>query len=89
MLHFLSVSEVLSISKTYDCLHYETSAALNHHVDELLVAILKQIRHKLAPDVFPLAPEQACEVKKVSKGPMDFFVRLFRKMSGKGGSERK
>lgn len=81
--------EVLSISKTYDCLHYETSAALNHHVDELLVAILKQIRHKLAPDVFPLAPEQACEVKKVSKGPMNFFVRLFRKMSGKGGSERK
>lgn len=81
--------EVQSISKTYDCLHYETSAALNHHVDELLVAILKQIRHKLDPDVYPLAPEQETEVKKVSKGPMDFFARLFRKLSGKGGTDRK
>ena len=79
----------MSISKTYDCLHYETSAALNHHVDELLVAILKQIRHKLDPDVYPLAPEQETVVKKGSKGPMNFFVRLFRKIAGKGDPERK
>ena len=86
---FIYISEVLSISKTYDCLHYETSAALNHHVDELLVAILKQIRHKLDPDNYPIAPEQETVVKKSSKGPMHFFVQLFRKIAGKGGAERK
>ncbi|XP_052818473.1 GTP-binding protein GEM-like [Mya arenaria] len=34
-------ADVNSISRTYDCLQLETSAALNHHVDELLVAIVK------------------------------------------------
>ncbi|XP_050395382.1 GTP-binding protein GEM [Patella vulgata] len=33
----------------YDCDYRETSAVLNHHVDDLLVASLKQIRIKLSP----------------------------------------
>ncbi|WAR13424.1 REM1-like protein [Mya arenaria] len=64
----------------------ETSAALNHHVDELLVAIVKQIRHKLNPDVHP-SPEGYTEPemrKRDSKGATGFFVRLYRRLSRKG-----
>ncbi|XP_052819266.1 uncharacterized protein LOC128245090 isoform X2 [Mya arenaria] len=78
--------DVNSISRTYDCLQLETSAALNHHVDELLVAIVKQIRHKLNPDVHP-SPEGYTEPemrKRDSKGATGFFVRLYRRLSRKG-----
>lgn len=34
----------------YNCKYVETSASLNHHVDNLLVGILSQIRLKLNPD---------------------------------------
>ena len=34
------------MASSYDCKYTETSGALNHNVDELLVGILKQIRLK-------------------------------------------
>ena len=36
------------MASSYDCKYAETSAALNHNVDELLVGILTQIRLKSA-----------------------------------------
>lgn len=37
-----------AIASSYDCKYAETSASLNHNVDELLVGILTQIRLKNA-----------------------------------------
>ncbi len=44
----LTFTEAKSVATSYDCKYTETSGALNHNVDELLVGILKQIRLKLA-----------------------------------------
>jgi hypothetical protein len=41
-------ADAKTVAKAYDCKYTETSGALNHNVDELLVGILKQIRLKLA-----------------------------------------
>lgn len=41
-----SVSEGKAMAKSYDCKFIETSAVLNHRVDELLVGTLSQIRLK-------------------------------------------
>lgn len=75
--------DVQSISRTYDCLPFETSAALNHHIDELLVAILKQIRHKLNPDLHP-SPEGRSEPEMRRRDKPGFFVKLYRRLSRKG-----
>lgn len=85
----VSSSEVQSISRTYDCLQFETSAALNHHVDELLIVILKQIRHKLNPTVHP-SPEGYTEPemrKRDSRGASGFFSKLYRRLSRKGRTQ--
>ncbi|XP_013407544.1 GTP-binding protein REM 1 [Lingula anatina] len=42
----VSLDEGRSIAMTYDCKYTETSAVLNHNVDELLVGTLTQIRLK-------------------------------------------
>ena len=36
-------SEGCELASSYDCKFIETSVGLNHHVDELLVGVLKQI----------------------------------------------
>ena len=52
MLDIITVSilffftEAKAVASSYDCKYTETSGALNHNVDELLVGILKQIRLK-------------------------------------------
>ena len=42
------ISDAKAIASSFDCKYTETSASLNHNVDELLVGILKQIRLKMA-----------------------------------------
>lgn len=44
--HRSEFTEGKSIASSYDCKFIETSAGLNHNVDELLVGILTQIRLK-------------------------------------------
>ncbi|WAR11903.1 RIT2-like protein [Mya arenaria] len=44
-----------SVAKQYNSKYWETSAALNHHVDELLVGILSQIRLYKTPGL-PIDP---------------------------------
>ncbi|KAL3859580.1 hypothetical protein ACJMK2_009796 [Sinanodonta woodiana] len=56
----VSGAEARSAACTYKCKYIETSATLNHNVDELLVGTLSQIRLKLNPDAI---------FEKVSKTP--------------------
>ena len=44
----LPFPDAKALASSFDCKYTETSAGLNHNVDELLVGILKQIRLKLA-----------------------------------------
>lgn len=44
----LVISDAKAMASSYECKYAETSASLNHNVDELLVGILTQIRLKLA-----------------------------------------
>lgn len=41
-----SITEGRSLAYSYNCKYIETSAALNHNVDELLAGVLSQIRLK-------------------------------------------
>lgn len=88
---FYFLTDVRSISRTYDCLPFETSAALNHHIDELLIAILKQIRHKLNPDLHP-SPDDYTEPemrRRDKQGPVGFLGKLYRRLSRKGRPKKK
>ncbi|XP_070192348.1 GTP-binding protein REM 1-like [Littorina saxatilis] len=79
--------EATKLAHKYDCRYTETSAALNHHVDELLVGILSQIRLKLKrKDDNLLKPSKDRRSRSRSKSPsraMSFFQRLFGHGTGK------
>lgn len=89
----VSRDEGLSVAKQYSCKYTETSAALNHHVDELLVGILSQIRLKLTPGVCMQPPkfdsrqdQQRRSDKQVLSGPKKFLHKLFKKNTFKGSA---
>lgn len=46
--HINTIADAKELATSYDCKYAETSASLNHNVDELLVGILTQIRLKFA-----------------------------------------
>ncbi|GFO27077.1 GTP-binding protein rad [Plakobranchus ocellatus] len=74
--------DALKIAKKYDCRYTETSAALNHHVDELLVGILSQIREQISPSASAsLAPHSDSKHRSRSKSPgkaiTDFLGKIF------------
>lgn len=79
-------SEALQVALEHDAKYTETSAAVNHHVDDLLVGLLSQIRYKLNPTL----PEPVMSVKKKMtgsrksfKGPLSLLSKLFRRGSRK------
>ncbi|KAK3086685.1 hypothetical protein FSP39_021960 [Pinctada imbricata] len=78
----ISQDDARCVASDYHCKYIETSATLNHHVDELLVGVLRQIRLLLDPDVSfqaryrILKEERDNHRSKKSKG---FLSRLFRK----------
>ncbi|XP_005090339.1 GTP-binding protein GEM [Aplysia californica] len=89
----VTADEARLVAETYDCKYTETSAALNHYVDELLVGILTQIRlHMRIPFTtisFP-GKEQRNEdgdrkekPRSPMKGPRGFFAKLFRRSGRK------
>lgn len=66
----------------YECKYVETSAVLNHKVDELLVGLLKQIKLKLTPhtiDKVALRKNGSLEKPSVCKGPKKLLNKLFRR----------
>lgn len=88
----VTADEARLAAETYDCKYTETSAAVNHHVDELLVGILTQIRlHMSLPFTtisFPGKEQRNKEEKKEKRrriidGPLAFFAKLFRRNSKK------
>lgn len=77
-------SEAHQLAKEFDCKYIETSAVLNHKVDELLVGILKQIQLTLNPEAIEKAVMLSQDkVKKHSscKGPRQLLNKLLRKNS--------
>ncbi|XP_076470086.1 GTP-binding protein REM 1-like [Babylonia areolata] len=50
------LADARAVAAKYDCRLEETSAALNHQVDELLVSILSHIRLRLTPPPLPPHP---------------------------------
>lgn len=77
----------------YDGKYIEVSAGLNHNIDELLVGILGSIRYKLNPSLTD--PVLRVDTKKAGlsalsmKGPINFFGRLFRRVSRKSRGRKK
>ncbi|XP_052062025.1 ras-related protein Rap-2a-like [Mytilus californianus] len=68
--------EARQIAKEFECKYIETSAVLNHKVDELLVGLLKQIKLKLNPDAIQKAAILTqCKGKRHS-----LFKRLLSKI---------
>ncbi|KAL3860186.1 hypothetical protein ACJMK2_010344 [Sinanodonta woodiana] len=67
----------------YESKYTETSAALNHHVDELLVGMLTQIRLKLTPRVPAPNPipdvAAAQKSKRKRSGPRKLIDKLLRR----------
>ncbi|KAK7498109.1 hypothetical protein BaRGS_00010697, partial [Batillaria attramentaria] len=79
-----SVDQARLVATTFDCKYAETSAALNHYVDELLVGIVSQIRLQLSiPFTTIFFPGKEAkrrkEKKALCKGPKGFLTRLFRR----------
>ncbi|KAK7497723.1 hypothetical protein BaRGS_00011118 [Batillaria attramentaria] len=77
------------LATKYDCEYEETSAALNHRVDELLVSILSQIRHKLFPPADTLLPPEPVTITCRSPSPrraMSFLSKLFNQTKKKAKS---
>lgn len=65
----------------YNCKYVETSASLNHHVDNLLVGILSQIRLKLNPDKLLQQIEKSDEKKTKNRhGSLKSAKGIFNKL---------
>lgn len=65
------------MANQHDAKYVETSVTLHHHVDELLVGIIRQIRKQLNvtfPDISPLFNKK----QKYTKGPRNFLKRILR-----------
>ncbi|XP_063439858.1 ras-related protein Ral-B-like [Mytilus trossulus] len=81
----IDIEEARSTALKYDCKYAETSAALNHHVDELLVGILSQIRLKQNPELVQEIPDTHTKKHKERKGSFKvakgLLNKLFRKSS--------
>ncbi|XP_060601856.1 GTP-binding protein REM 1-like [Ruditapes philippinarum] len=80
----VSKEEARAVAKQYDSKYAETSAALNHHVDELLVGILSQIRLTNTPDMRMERPDfEAISKNKLGKcalpGPKRLLNFIFKK----------
>ena len=89
LLDKLLFSEARSVAKQYNCKYIETSAALNHHVDELLVGILSQIRIKQTPGFvmevpsFEHKPREPKAAKCTMPGPKKLLNYIFKKQTCK------
>ncbi|XP_074644734.1 uncharacterized protein LOC141901419 isoform X2 [Tubulanus polymorphus] len=81
----ISADEGKETAVKYNCKFIETSAVLNHQIDDLLVGILKQIR--LAPKREELKQKKRASRRSkrkencVNKAARGFFDKLFRKDS--------
>ncbi|PVD21281.1 hypothetical protein C0Q70_19452 [Pomacea canaliculata] len=81
----VTADEARLVATTFDCKYVETSAALNHYVDELLVGIISQIRLQLSIPFTTIffpgkeAGKRRKSKKPLCKGPRGFLNKLFRR----------
>lgn len=83
------ISEARLTASYYNCKYVETSASLNHHVDNLLVGILSQIRLKLNPEKLLQKVEQCSNRRtknrngslKTAKGILDKLFNRQKSLS--------
>lgn len=79
---FYYVSEAKQLATEFNCKYTETSAALNHNVDELLVGILRQIKIKLTPDLSETVAQVSDKSdRKRSKEHKGLLSKLFKRKS--------
>lgn len=69
----VSPEEGKKVAHQHDAKYIETSVTLHHHIDELLVGILRQIRIKLNI-IYP----EVTQSKNSKKGPRGLLKRIFR-----------
>ncbi|XP_063442423.1 uncharacterized protein LOC134722731 [Mytilus trossulus] len=76
--------EAHQLAKEFECKYIETSAVLNHKVDDLLIGLLKQIKLKLSPD----AIQKSATLTQVTgkkhsliKGAKRLFGKILRRTS--------
>ncbi|KAH9490438.1 hypothetical protein Btru_034900 [Bulinus truncatus] len=75
----VSSEEARLVASMFDCKYIETSAALNHQVDELVAGTLTQIRHQLLPPGAALMPPPPTKSRSRTPSPVSFFNKLFRR----------
>ncbi|XP_076470171.1 GTP-binding protein RAD-like [Babylonia areolata] len=81
--------DATKLATKYDCRYTETSAALNHHVDELLVGILSQIRQEIhSPNPALLDPGKRDGARARSKSPARAALSFFQKLFGHGSASK-
>ena len=80
-------SEARDLSTTFDAKYTETSAALNDHVDDLLVGTLSQIRFQLCPPPTSLlTPPSSPKNKCRTPSPLSLFSRFVKYATRKSNS---
>lgn len=80
------ITDARKLADTHCCKYIETSVALNHQVDELLVGILRQIRlsqNKKSPQVDPGSHSKP-KVKR--SGALGLLDRLFSRKAKSGST---
>jgi hypothetical protein len=73
----LSLLEARKVANQHEAKYIETSVTLHHHVDELLVGVIRQIRmqlHVTFPEIVPLNAKKP----KHMKGPRDFLRKILK-----------
>ncbi|ESO98246.1 hypothetical protein LOTGIDRAFT_159041 [Lottia gigantea] len=75
----VSANEARVIAMKYDCKYLETSAALNHYIDELLVGCLSQIRIKLSLPANSRSSHSASKKPSSPRKAFSFLSRLFKR----------
>ncbi|PVD20807.1 hypothetical protein C0Q70_18968 [Pomacea canaliculata] len=80
-------AEAKELAVTYDSKYTETSAALNDHVDDLLVGTLSQIRLRLCPpSATLLPPPPSPKTKCRTPSPLSLFSRFVKYATRKSNS---
>ncbi|XP_069112517.1 GTP-binding protein RAD-like [Argopecten irradians] len=84
----VSCEEAKRMAEHFHSKYAETSVTLNHHVDELLVGVLRQIRLKLEPEVGEKSETSSSDGhgRRKNKGARGLLSRLFRKSSKQSSS---
>ncbi|XP_061162721.1 GTP-binding protein GEM-like [Saccostrea echinata] len=79
-------SDAKKLADTYNCKYIETSVALNHQVDELLVGILRQIRLKRNMKPSDVISESTSKPKVKRSGALGLLDRLFARKPKSGST---